>query len=193
MLEILAVFGKLETRIRQPHQRAGIEARRDPATKRCPWGGRRAGTRIKVTVEKEDHVIKLHGEFRRLLAERRMTATIAQGLKNADYKVEAANALACLPSVSAHNWLRTAANALDWVVRGGIDSLPDEKFNNELCDLDYLVAASFCEELITKEKKMRRFHDHLRHVVNLRWAEVRTLILTANEKARIEDAWDQPS
>lgn len=62
MLEILAVFGKLEIRIRQSRQRAGIEARRDPAMKRCPWGGRRAGTRIKVTVEKENHVIKLHGE-----------------------------------------------------------------------------------------------------------------------------------
>lgn len=51
MLEILAVFGKLETRIRQSRQRAGIEARRDSEPKRCPWGGRRAGTRIKVTVE----------------------------------------------------------------------------------------------------------------------------------------------
>ena len=62
MLEILAVFAKLETRIRQGRQRAGIEARRDPATKKCPWGGRRAGTRIKVTVEKERHIVKLRGE-----------------------------------------------------------------------------------------------------------------------------------
>jgi len=62
MLEILAVFAKLETRIRQARQRAGIEARRDPETRRCPWGGRRPGTRIKLTVEKEQHIIKLHGE-----------------------------------------------------------------------------------------------------------------------------------
>jgi DNA invertase Pin-like site-specific DNA recombinase len=61
-LELLAVFGKLETRIRQQRQRAGIEARRDPETKRCPWGGRRAGTRVKVTIEKEQQIIKLHGE-----------------------------------------------------------------------------------------------------------------------------------
>ena len=74
------------------------------------------------------------------------------------------------------------ANALDWVINGGIDSLPDDKFNNELCDLDYLVAASFCDELITKEKKMRRLHDHLSVVVDLRWTEVRGLILAAKEK-----------
>ena len=43
MCEILAVFGKLETRIRQGRQRAGIEARRDPVTRKCPWGGRKPG------------------------------------------------------------------------------------------------------------------------------------------------------
>ncbi len=43
-------------------QRAGIEARRDKATGRCPWGGRKAGTRIKVTEEKEALVLKLHRE-----------------------------------------------------------------------------------------------------------------------------------
>lgn len=62
MLEILAVFAKLETRIRQSRQRAGIEAQRDPVTKRCPWGGRRRGCRVKVTVEKEALILKLHGE-----------------------------------------------------------------------------------------------------------------------------------
>ena len=62
MLEILAVFGKLETRIRQSRQRSGIEARRDPETKRCPWGGRKPGTRVKVTVEKEDHIVKIYTE-----------------------------------------------------------------------------------------------------------------------------------
>lgn len=130
--------------------------------------------------------------FRRLLAERRMTVTIASGLQNAGYEADTARALACVPSVSAHNWLCMAANALDWVIRSGIESLPDEKFNNELCDLDYLVAASFCEELITKEKKMRRLHDHLRHVVDLRWTEIRALFEAARAKSAVTNAGDSP-
>ena len=122
------------------------------------------------------------GLFRQLLAEKRMMATIANGLHQAGYELETARFLAAVPSVSAHNWLCLAANALDWVVRSGIDSLPEEKFTNELCDMDYLVAASLCEELITKEKKMRRLHDHLRHVVDLRWTEVRQVIQTAQQR-----------
>ena len=62
MCEILAVFGKLETRIRQGRQRAGIEARRDPVTKRCPWGGRKPGCRVKVTEEREALIVRLHAE-----------------------------------------------------------------------------------------------------------------------------------
>jgi DNA invertase Pin-like site-specific DNA recombinase len=73
MLEILAVFAKLETRIRQARQRAGIESRRDPETKRCPWGGRRHGCRVKVTVEKEALILKLHGEGRPIAAISRLT------------------------------------------------------------------------------------------------------------------------
>jgi DNA invertase Pin-like site-specific DNA recombinase len=73
MLEILAVFAKLETRIRQARQRAGIESRRDPTTKRCPWGGRRHGCRVKVTVEKEALILKLHGEGRPIAAISRLT------------------------------------------------------------------------------------------------------------------------
>lgn len=43
-------------------QRAGIEARRDPITRKCPWGGRKAGFRAKVSEEKETLILKLHGE-----------------------------------------------------------------------------------------------------------------------------------
>lgn len=60
MLEILAVFGKLETRIRQQRQRAGIEARRNPETRKCPWGGRKTGTRVRLTEEKEMLIRQLH-------------------------------------------------------------------------------------------------------------------------------------
>lgn len=73
MCEILAVFGKLETRIRQGRQWAGIDARRDPVTKKCPWGGRKPGCRVKVTVEREDLILKLYAEGQTVAAISRLT------------------------------------------------------------------------------------------------------------------------
>ncbi len=74
MCEILAVFGKLETRIRQGRQRAGIDARRDPVTRKCPWGGRKPGCRVKVTEEREDLIVKLHAEGQTVAAIARLTS-----------------------------------------------------------------------------------------------------------------------
>lgn len=60
--EVLVIFGKLETRIRRARQTAGIEAKRDPETGRCPWGGRKAGQRVRLTVEKETAAREMHGQ-----------------------------------------------------------------------------------------------------------------------------------
>lgn len=54
--EVLASFGKLETRIRQARQAAGIAAVRARNDGKCTWGGRKVGTRIKVTVEREQTI-----------------------------------------------------------------------------------------------------------------------------------------
>jgi hypothetical protein len=54
------------------------------------------------------------------------------------------------------------------------------------------VAASFCEELIFREKKMRRLHDHLRHVVDLRWSELRQVLQTARKQAESSQQNDSP-
>lgn len=59
---VLAWAAEQERKRIHPRQRAGIENRRDPVTRKCPWGGRRPGTRIKVTQEKEERVITLHKE-----------------------------------------------------------------------------------------------------------------------------------
>lgn len=74
MCEILAVFGKLETRIRQGRQRAGIEARRDPVTRKCPWGGRQAGCRVKVTEEREALIVRLRADGEPVAAIARLTS-----------------------------------------------------------------------------------------------------------------------
>ena len=84
--EILVIFGKLETRIRRARQQAGIAAARDPATGKCPWGGRRPGTRVTLTEEKEQAARAMHeaekpiSEIARVLGLTRQTVYKALGL-----------------------------------------------------------------------------------------------------------------
>jgi DNA invertase Pin-like site-specific DNA recombinase len=59
MLVVLAGVSQYETEVRKERQLAGI-ARAKAAGKR--WGGRSVGTRVKVTVEKEKLIVKLHGK-----------------------------------------------------------------------------------------------------------------------------------
>lgn len=71
---VLAWAAEQERKRIHARQRAGIEARRDKTTGRCPWGGRRAGTRIKVTEEKETLILKLHREKTPVAAIARVTS-----------------------------------------------------------------------------------------------------------------------
>jgi DNA invertase Pin-like site-specific DNA recombinase len=71
---VLAWAAEHERKRIHARQRAGIEARRDKTTGRCPWGGRKAGTRIKVTEEKEALVLKLHRDMTPVASIARMTS-----------------------------------------------------------------------------------------------------------------------
>lgn len=53
MLTVLAGVNAFETEVRAERQAVGIAAVREENGGRCPWGGRKAGTRVKVTVERE--------------------------------------------------------------------------------------------------------------------------------------------
>lgn len=53
LLTVLAGVAQFETEVRGERQQAGIEAARAKHGGKCPWGGRRVGTRITVTEEKE--------------------------------------------------------------------------------------------------------------------------------------------
>jgi DNA invertase Pin-like site-specific DNA recombinase len=53
MAHVLASVAAYELEIKTERQRAGIEAARAENGGRCPWGGRKAGTRVKVTEEVE--------------------------------------------------------------------------------------------------------------------------------------------
>ncbi|HZT83256.1 MAG TPA: hypothetical protein VFA26_23705 [Gemmataceae bacterium] len=61
MAGVLASVAAYETEVRRERQLAGIaRAKADGKT----WGGRRAGTRVRLTEEKEALIRRLHGEGR---------------------------------------------------------------------------------------------------------------------------------
>jgi DNA invertase Pin-like site-specific DNA recombinase len=53
MAHVLASVAAYETELRSERQIAGIDAARRANDGRCPWGGRKEGTRVKVSVEVE--------------------------------------------------------------------------------------------------------------------------------------------
>jgi DNA invertase Pin-like site-specific DNA recombinase len=59
---ILASVAQFETEIRRERQMAGIAAARAANNGKCGWGGRKAGTRITLTAEKEKLARKLKAE-----------------------------------------------------------------------------------------------------------------------------------
>ena len=59
---ILASVAQFETEVRRERQAAGIAAARAANDGKCPWGGRRIGTRITLTKEKEKLAIKLKAD-----------------------------------------------------------------------------------------------------------------------------------
>src|SRR5262249_28132597 len=61
---VLASVAQFETEVRSERQRAGIEARRDPASGKCPWGGRKPGLPNKDTKEKIGVVRQLREQGR---------------------------------------------------------------------------------------------------------------------------------
>jgi DNA invertase Pin-like site-specific DNA recombinase len=53
MAHVLASVAAYELEVKTERQREGIEAVRRENNGRCPWGGRKPGTRVKVTAEVE--------------------------------------------------------------------------------------------------------------------------------------------
>jgi DNA invertase Pin-like site-specific DNA recombinase len=59
MAGVLASVAAYETEVRRERQMAGIERVRRQHGGRCPWGGRKPGTRIKVTPDKENAILTM--------------------------------------------------------------------------------------------------------------------------------------
>lgn len=66
MAGVLASVAQYETEVRRERQLAGIAKVREQHGGKCPWGGRKKGTRVKVTEEKEAAILNMHREKRRV-------------------------------------------------------------------------------------------------------------------------------
>ncbi len=69
MLVVLAGVSQYETEVRKERQLAGIAKAKEGGKK---WGGRKPGTRVKLTEEKEALIRQLHGEGKPVAAIARM-------------------------------------------------------------------------------------------------------------------------
>jgi DNA invertase Pin-like site-specific DNA recombinase len=69
MLVVLAGVSQYETEVRKERQLAGIAGGREAGK---TWGGRKPGTRVKLTEEKEAVIHELHGQGKPVVAIARM-------------------------------------------------------------------------------------------------------------------------
>jgi len=58
MANVIASVAQYANEVRTENQRAGIEAKRDPKTHKCPWGGSKPGRRIRLTQAKERTILR---------------------------------------------------------------------------------------------------------------------------------------
>ncbi|MBY0230910.1 MAG: recombinase family protein [Gemmataceae bacterium] len=65
MLVVLAGVSQYETEVRKERQLAGIAKAKESGK---TWGGRKTGTRVRLTVEKEALIRQLHGEAKPIAA-----------------------------------------------------------------------------------------------------------------------------
>ncbi len=68
MAGVLASVARYETEVRRERQQAGITKVRDENGGKCPWGGRKTGTRVRVTTEKETAILTMFNEKRTVAA-----------------------------------------------------------------------------------------------------------------------------
>ncbi len=66
MAGVLASVAQYETEVRRERQSAGIAKVREQNGGKCPWGGRKKGTRVKVTEENEEAILTMYREKRRV-------------------------------------------------------------------------------------------------------------------------------
>ncbi len=150
-LKEVARFIEQEKRLREQHpaNKAIVTALRDGWKKSLP------GADLKLLRKPDEET------FIRILAELETAAIVFQAAKTDGCSDETAYALTVGPSVYGHVVYTLAALALDWLARGGLDTVDPEKLTNDFFDLDYTVTATYCSDLITEDGRASRIYSAL--------------------------------
>jgi hypothetical protein len=96
--------------------------------------------------------------FCELLAAPYITEICRIGLGASGWETGSTRNLASSPSVSSHNFLCIAALGLRYLVDGGIEGKSAETVSNDVADLDYLLMATFCKDLLTKDRRLKELY-----------------------------------
>lgn len=114
--------------------------------------------------------------FQALLASDHITRLFEEWLKrlfetwplDVDFNPESARRLATERSITSHVSLCYAALGLRWLKYQGIEGARGDKVTNDVVDMDYVLLASFCIDLFTKEGKVKKMLENIKAVAALR-------------------------
>jgi hypothetical protein len=118
--------------------------------------------------------------FQALLASEHITMLFEDWLLGADFSPESARRLASERSITSHVCLCYAALGLRWLKYQGIESARGDKVTNDMVDMDYVLLASFCIDLFTKEGKVKKMLENVKAIAALR--DERFLIVEDSER-----------
>ena len=118
----------------------------------------------------------------RLLADLGRAAFIREQAMRDKCSGDAACALAVTPGVYSHAISALDALALDWLAKGGLDGVKPESITNDWFDMDYIVTATFCSGLLTKDKRVKRTYKALTKALERRYCKIDTALKRAREK-----------
>lgn len=92
--------------------------------------------------------------FIRIMAELEAATIVFRAAKGDGCTDEMAYALTLGPSVYGHTVYAVAALALDWLARGGLEGIDPVEITNDFSDLDYIVTATPCTDLVTEDRRV---------------------------------------
>lgn len=114
--------------------------------------------------------------FIRVMAELETACIAIKAAENDGCSRDEASFLTFNPSIHGHMVYGLAALSLDWLAYGGLEAAAPEDLTNDIFDLDYVVTATFCQDLATKDKRARRVYSSLISAFEERSKVVATLI-----------------
>jgi hypothetical protein len=110
----------------------------------------------------EEMIKKLRRKDRELLTHLLASPGITEfcriGLTRLGWAKDSVQYLARNPSVSSHNFLCIAALGLRCVADGGLEGKSDQRITNDVADLDYMLMATFCKELLTRDVRLKELY-----------------------------------